>query len=149
MKKDSYVYIQNARSSEYKAKLELLEKLGLDPFAKEQLNDVRFDIKNIIIESKHWFVFKNQHEYVNTKHQFVFVSNEYAETIWDLSPDAQLDLFTIMNTVRTEYDITGGGFISRFGVPEKSGATVKHLHIQLIEPEDGHAVPTWFGSEKK
>jgi len=145
----TFVNIENARSDDYRKKLELINNLGVDPFSREFIDDPRFDPKEVLHESSYWFVFKNQHSYAGVQHQFVFVSLQYAEDIWELSPEAQVDLFQLIKKVRDEHNIKGGGIVTRFGPGYKSGATVKHLHVQLIEPKDNHAVAAWFGLEKK
>ncbi|HTH93403.1 MAG TPA: hypothetical protein VL576_02920 [Candidatus Paceibacterota bacterium] len=125
-----------------------MEEVGIDPFDKKYLYDPEFEVKNVLYETDFWIVFTNQHKYQKTKHQFVFVSQEYVETLWELPAEAHADLIGLFKKITQEYNIKGGGITTRFGDPEKSGATVKHLHLQLIEPEDGQAVPAWFGSEK-
>ncbi len=144
-----YVFVENGRTPEYRAKLELIDSLGIDPFAREYISDPRFDAKEVIMETEHWYVFANQHKYTSTKHQFVFVSQEEVETLWELSPTAHTDLVNLIKKMCEENNIIGGGIVSRFGPGHKSGATVKHLHVQLMEPEDGNKIAAWFGHEKE
>lgn len=149
MDKKSYVYTANASSPDYKKKLELIEALGIDPFARNAIEDVRFEPKKIILESDHWFVFENQHRYKDAQFQFVFVSQHYGESMWDFSPEAQENLFTLAKEICGKYNIVGGGFSMRFGTPSKSGATVKHFHAQLIVPEEGKVVCVYFGKKEE
>lgn len=144
---EKYVFPQNAGSSEYKKKLILIAELGLDPFAREYVSDPRFDTKIILYENKHWFVFKNQHQYPDIEHQFMFIYQEYAETFLDLPSEAAADLWELAAKVCKDYNILGGGLSLRFGIPEKSGATVRHLHAQLIVPKDGKRTAAWYGTK--
>jgi diadenosine tetraphosphate (Ap4A) HIT family hydrolase len=146
-----FVYIENAGSEEYKKKLQIIDDLGIDPFGRQFIEDPRFDPKKILYETPYWFAFENQHKYPGTKHQFVIVSQRYAETFSELSIGAYADLFAIGEEILSMYKIKGGGYLfySRFGDPKNSGATVYHLHAQIIVPEEGHRVAAWFGSEKK
>lgn len=142
---EKYVFLRNAGSLEYKKKLELIADLGLDPFAREHADDPRFDLKIILYESKHWFVFKNQHHYPDIEHQFMFIYQEYVETFFDLPDGVAADLWKVAAQVCKDYGIVGGGLSLRFGPPEKSGATVRHLHAQLIVPKDGKRTAAWYG----
>jgi diadenosine tetraphosphate (Ap4A) HIT family hydrolase len=145
-----YVYPQNANSAEYKEKLDYLDLLGVNPFAEEYLFDARFGEKELVLKTAHWTVFKNQHKYNNNvEHQIMFVSKQEVATLWDLPPQAFNGLRKVMKKVSTMLNISGGGFVSRFGVPEKSGATVKHLHLQLLVPKDGHTVAARFGPRQE
>jgi diadenosine tetraphosphate (Ap4A) HIT family hydrolase len=146
--KAPYVYPKNAGSDEYRKKLEFIDELGINPFAQKYLTDPRFDQKEIIFETKHWSVFSNQHKYKDVEHQFVFVSKEESETLWELSPAAYLNLRATIKAVCRKNKIEGGGIVSRFGLPNKSGATVKHLHVQLLVPRDRCAIAAWFGSKE-
>ncbi len=147
MQEKRYVFVENARSEEYRKKLEFIEELGIDPFAEEYLTDPRFGIKNFLHRTDHWIVFTNQHKYPGTKHQFMIVSRQYAEAVWELPPEAQIELHTLCKMLIEENNILGCGIFYRFGIPSKSGATASHLHVQLSEPEDGHAIAAWFGKE--
>ena len=144
-----YVYIPNARSEEYKQKLEKIAELGIDPFSRENITDPRFDPKTILHETQYWFVFENQYSYPDTKRQFVFVSQQYAESFSELPIGALANLYALAQQVCDEHKIPGGGLIMRFGDPAKSGATVLHLHAQLLVPKDGKKISAWFGSEKE
>jgi len=55
------------------------------------------------------------------------------------------DLWKLAAQVCNDYNIPGGGLSLRFGPPEKSGATVRHLHAQLIVPKDGKRTAAWYG----
>ncbi len=142
-----FVDPNNARTPEYKKKLEEIISKGVDPFSKEHL--MNFDKKEILYETKHWFVFENQHPYPGTKRHFVIVCQKYKETLDEISIAEMSDLISVSAYICDIYKISGGGLIMRFGDTKKSGASVKRLHAQIIEPEDGHTVAAWFGSEQK
>lgn len=143
----SYVYIHNAGSPDYKKKLGMIHALGIDPFAREHIEDKRFDPKKILYETAYWFVFENQHSYPDTKHQFVFVAQKYAESFTELPIGAHADLFALGQQVCDDYRVPGGAylFFQRFGDPASSGATVQHLHAQIVVPKEGRQVTAFFG----
>ena len=140
-----YVDPLNGSTEEYRKKLQQIAEQGIDPFAKNHLRD--FDSKEIILETKHWFVFNNQHAYADTKYQLVIVAQEYKEIFSELTNEEKLDLFAVAEKLCERFSIDGGGITMRFGNTKKSGATVKRLHAQIIFPEDGKQVAAWFGSK--
>lgn len=151
MNRKPYVCISNVQdtgySEEYKKILQLIIDLGIDPFTKEYLTDPRFGQKEILYESDHWIVFKNQYQYRDTSLHFIFVSKEYGESITDFSPEIQLDFFSIFKKICEKFNIEGGGLSLRFGNPKISGATVQHFHAQLVVPEDKKVVAVYYGSK--
>ncbi len=147
MNKKTFVDPNNARSPEYRKKLEEISEKGVDPFSKEYLQS--FDKKEILYETKHWFVFENQHPYPGTKRHFVIVCQQYKETLDEISIAEMSDLISVSTHICDMYKIPGGGLIMRFGDTRKSGASVKRLHAQIIEPQERQTVAAWFGSENK
>ena len=147
MSEKKYVCPDNAWNPAYKDQLLEIQRLNIDPFDKQKM--LEYDPKEILYETDHWYVFANQHAYLNTQHQLVFVSQKYAENFWDLSPEAQLDLFSLAERICKDYNIDGGGLSMRFGNMAKSGATVQHIHAQLTVPKENEKVAIWLGSKKE
>jgi diadenosine tetraphosphate (Ap4A) HIT family hydrolase len=145
-KSKKYVDPINARTEEYRDTLLALEKEGIDPFTKENL--IR-EGKVIILETPHWFAFHNEHPYTGSELHLVLVCKEYAEALWDLSEEAQLDLISFRKKLCEEFNVTGGASVGRFGHTKKTGATVYHYHEHIIVPKDGEKVAAWFGSGKE
>ncbi len=146
----NYVYVHNAGSEDYKKKLEMIHELGIDPFGREYIEDARFEAKKILYETPYWFAFENQHKYQGTKHQFVVVAQTYAEDFPELPPKSYENLFALKKQICDDYGVTGGGilFFSRFGDPALSGATVYHLHAQIVVPEEDGRIAAWFGKKQ-
>ncbi len=147
MSKKVYVDIRNVRNEEMRQLWQQIIDDGVDPFAPEHLH--KYHKKPILKTTEYWIVTENQHPYAGKKNHFLFITRKYYEHFSELPPEAKLDLFSLVESVCQEYNIVGGGFVMRFGDTSKSGGTVKHLHAQLIEPEEGCSVPAWFGSEAK
>ena len=145
-KNKKYVDPNNGASEEYKNKLLEIEKEGVDPFSKEYLT--KFDKKEIVLETNHWFVFQNQHPYKGVDYQFVIVVQEYKEHFSELTTEEKIDLYSVADMLCNGFFLDGGALTMRFGNTKKSGATVTRLHAQLIVPKKGEKVAAWFGSHE-
>ena len=150
MSQREYVYEPNGRRDpEYAKKLAQINEQGIDPFARENISREDFGPKELIIETQYWFAFKNQHSYPDIEHQIVIASIQYAESFAELSPEAHADFFSAAKQLCEMYGISGGGLIMRFGAPALSGASVLHLHGQLLVPKKHKKTAAWFGSEQE
>ncbi len=142
-----YVDIGNVRTEEMRKLWQKIIDEGVDPFAIEHI--AKYHKNPILDETEHWFVTENDFPYEGKKNHFIFITKKYYEHFEELSMAEITDLFAFFQKICDQYAIKGGGLIMRFGDTSKSGGTVKHLHAQLIEPEENKKVPAWFGSEKK
>lgn len=128
-----FVDVNNARNDEMVKVLEQIVTEGIDPFSLDHMG--KHHKKPILKIGKHWFVTENQWMYPNSKHQFVFVTIKYAESFTDLDPEVFVELLSLATEFCEEYSIKGGALCMRFGDTSLTGATVKHLHAQLIESD--------------
>jgi diadenosine tetraphosphate (Ap4A) HIT family hydrolase len=106
---------------------------GCCPFCKEHL--FKFHEKPIIKEGKFWLLTQNQWPYNNVQVQFLIISKKHIENISEVEPEASAELMKLAAWAMKKYRIKGGAICMRFGSTKHSGATVKHLHAQLIEPD--------------
>ncbi len=142
------VDIDNARLDEQRKVMQQIINAGDDPFSEENIQKYH---KNPILKTgTYWFVTENQWPYTNSKKQILFITRKYADDLSGLSAYAFKELFVLANEICTEYEIKGGALCMRFGDTKISGATVKHLHFQLIEsdPEQGPVI-FHIGGKKK
>lgn len=141
--KSSFVNTRYAKSGGYKEVLEKIEKSGKCPFCPENR-----DFKNPILKRVGgWIVKKNDWPYKNTLHHFVFIPDRHLENFSELTPDDFKALLELVTWTIKEFKIPGGGFAMRFGEPDYTGASVRHLHAHLIVPElnkDGTAKVAYF-----
>ena len=142
-----FVNNNKSRSKEQKRVMEQIIKDGGDPFSKENIH--KYHSKPIIKEGKYWFVTENQWPYTNKKEQYLFITNNYIDNLNDLPNEAFAELLELAKWCVEQFKMKGGALCMRFGDSLVSGATVKHLHAQLIEsdPELG-PVTFWIGGKK-
>jgi diadenosine tetraphosphate (Ap4A) HIT family hydrolase len=145
--KNKYVDIENVRNEDMRRKWEQIIHDGVDPF--DRANIEQYTGSEIVYESAHWYSIENDHAYAGTQHQIVIISKKFHTDMDTLSLEEWNDYLAHIKTIKKMYLITGGGLTMRFGDTEISGATVRHLHGQLIIPKKGKAVAAWFGHEKE
>jgi diadenosine tetraphosphate (Ap4A) HIT family hydrolase len=131
--KKVYVDINNVRNEEMRVVWQKIIDEGYDPFDIEHL--WKTHPKPILKRGKHWFVTENNWLYPNAKNQFLFITMEYAETLSELPAEVVTELFTLSSEFCKEYNIVGGALCMRFGETSVTGATVKHIHAQLIQSD--------------
>lgn len=122
---------KNARTKEQKNLMAKIEKDGVCPFCVE--NFTKYHPKQILKEADFWFITENMSPYKGTKHHFLFIyKHSHITKPSEISPEAQLDLFTSINWMIEKYNIKGGSFFMRFGETSYNGSSVEHLHTHLI-----------------
>ena len=121
-----YVLPSNASSEEYRKELEEIEKKGECPFCSK-------NISNAIFTTHHWAVFTNEYPYKEASQHFLIIYREHSEDVTDLLADALAELTHLVLKLQLAYKLEGHKLLIRSGDMKKSGATVQHLHAQLIE----------------
>ncbi len=116
--------------SDYGQVLKAILKEGLCPFCEKNL--FRHHSKPILIKTKHWLVTENAWPYEGTKHHFVFIVRHHIEGAEHLTPLMWADLGAAFKKLIKKTKISGGSFVMRNGKMEYTGASVRHLHAQLI-----------------
>jgi diadenosine tetraphosphate (Ap4A) HIT family hydrolase len=131
MKDENLLNMQHTRTPEQLALMQKIRDDGVCPFCAE--NFTKYHPKPIIKETDYWFFTENMSPYVGTKYHFIFVYKPaHISTPAEISPEATLDLFSILNWAIAEYKIPGGSFFMRFGETRYNGSSVQHLHPQLL-----------------
>jgi ATP adenylyltransferase len=127
-----YVKLENARYEDQRAVMEQIAASGKCPFCAEQRPSQL--IMEILQEGRFWILTYNQWPRENTKVHLLFVYKDHVENMQDMDPQAGVELLEMLAWSEKKFQIVGGIFFMRFGDPEYSGATVNHLHAQLIVP---------------
>ncbi len=131
--KNRYIYLPNVHSQKQLDHYMEIEEQGICPFCPEYLAENHK--QPTLYETPCWILTSNQYHYKNAKQHFMVIAKEHAENILDLPDTAFTELGEIMRFVEKKYRFTGGGLLFRFGDPRYSGATIKHLHMQITEPD--------------
>lgn len=123
--------LENARTPEQQALMQKIVADGVCPFCAEHFK--KYHPKSILKETAYWFLTENMSPYVGTKYHFIFVYKPaHITTPSEITPEAFVDLFVLVNATVAEYNIPGGALFMRFGDTRYNGSSVVHLHAQLI-----------------
>jgi diadenosine tetraphosphate (Ap4A) HIT family hydrolase len=144
---EEHVDLNNARKKEQRIVMEKIIENNEDPFSMENLK--KYHKKPILMEGKWWVVTENQWPYPNKKNHFLIIYKEDVYEMKDINPKAFSELLLLSQEVEKNFGFKGGALCMRFGATSSSGATVKHIHAQLIEPIKGEVIKFWIGQEKK
>lgn len=128
----SHVIVGHARSDEQKKVLEDIAESGECPFCIGNLT--KHHKLPITLSTAHWIVTENQWPYENAGKQVLIIAARHVESILQLTNDEWVDWATVVTQASYLYDIDAGAVCMRFGDPQVSGASVRHLHAQLIVP---------------
>ncbi len=131
-----FVNLDNARVDEQRKVMERIVKNGECPFCSENL--CKYHPKPIILETGHWIVTENAWPYEMTKNHFLLISQRHIESSEELSRDEWADLKGILEILKERFNLTHGTLLMRFGDSSKTGGTVKHLHIQVVQSDPTH-----------
>ncbi len=131
---EAQVDVNNAdvvpREGSYKETLEAIVAGGFCPFCEEHL--LKHHTKPIWYTTKHWIVTENAWPYKGTRFHLLFIARSHVTRLEELSATAILDLHDIYRREVEERLITGATFMIRSGKTALTGATVNHLHVQVI-----------------
>lgn len=122
---------KEARTEEQKKLMSQIEADGVCPFCEAHFR--KYHPKPIIKETDSWFFTENMSPYVGTTHHYIFVYKPaHIRFPFEISVEARVELFDLIDWAVKEYDIPGGGFFMRFGEGGYNGSSVEHLHGHLI-----------------
>jgi ATP adenylyltransferase len=127
------VDVQNASTrarGDYAQALAKIEADGVCPFCQAHL--ARLHTKPILFQSRHWIVTENAWPYDGTRHQFLLIHRDHIESAEELPSGAWESLGSAYRRLVNEYLIEGAALLLRTGKTDFTGASVAHLHAQLI-----------------
>jgi len=118
------------RDTTYAQALAKIEEAGICPFCEEHLP--KHHGKPILFRNAHWIVTENAWPYEGTRHQFVLIAREHIESAEVLPSEAWEALGSAYRRLVSDYQLEGATLLLRTGMTEYTGASVAHLHAQLI-----------------
>lgn len=134
--KKNFVNLSNAkRGNEYEKVIEEIQKHAVCPFCPENISKYH---KNPIEKRTHWLVTNNMYPYKPVNHHILLIHAKHIEHISEITPEAWVELKTILDETTEKKPITGGSLMLRFGNTNFTGASVTHLHAHIIQsnPDD-------------
>ncbi len=130
---DSFVNPNNTQARGDNAYENVIKKIETDnvcPFCPEQL--ANYHKNPILHETPSWLVTKNMYPYTGAKHHFLLIHKAHIIRPDEMSAQAQNELFGLIAWTTKEFNIPGATFFMRFGDTKFTGASVAHLHAQLV-----------------
>lgn len=142
---------EEARTPEQKKLMAQIEADGVCPFCEVHFR--RYHPKPILKETDSWFFTENMSPYEGTTKHFLFVyKNAHVTSPTEITKESRSELFELIDSAITEYEIEGGSFFMRFGEGGFNGSSVEHLHAQLIvgvkKAEDTGSLKVKLGYKK-
>lgn len=103
---------------------------GHCPFCREHL--LKHHTKPILVENKHWLVTENFRPYSGVERQFLVISSPHVERIEDLPVGAGDEMVRQFRFLSNKFGFDGASVLWRSGNTAMTGASVAHLHFQVI-----------------
>lgn len=131
MREKKHVVIENfGERPSYKKVLERIIKDRVCPFCEK--NFLTYHTPPILRKSKYWIVTENMNPYKGSKKHMLFVFRKHAVKISQMPAVAGAELLQHAQWVQKKYKLKGATLFMRFGEPGFTGASVEHLHAQLV-----------------
>lgn len=127
-----YIDTSKARSARQYEQFRQIEIDNVCPFCTEHLEEYH---EGPVIEStEHWNVIDNMVPYKNTDTHFVLIPARHVRKPEELSAEEWADLGELIKKYTN--DLPYGGVAFRFGDIAYTAASVAHLHVHILKPED-------------
>jgi len=127
-----HVNTDNARSEDQKSALGKIKEGNFCPFCSREYMETEHP-HPIILENDYWFATKNRWQYEGAKvHLLLVYKGGHLTHPKEISDGAWMNLREITNQLCDQFSIPGGTFLMRFGDSQYTGATVTHLHAQIV-----------------
>jgi ATP adenylyltransferase len=125
----SLYYTGNYRTEEQLTQMLELEAAGVCIFCPEHLPKYR----PVVHKTALWTVTTNRFPYRGTQLHYLLLPDEHVDDLVDLSPESHADFWTALRWARDEHGLTYYGLASRNGDCAFTGATIRHVHVHLVQ----------------
>jgi len=135
MENTSYVNPDNTAhrpDKVYGSVIDQIKKDGVCPFCPENL--AKYHKNPILKEGQFWLLTNNAYPYEAAKYHILMIHKKHIQKFEEVSPDAWSELRSLIKDFTAEKNIPGGSLVMRFGNTAYTGATVSHLHANLVSP---------------
>lgn len=139
--------LKNARKEE---QIKVMKKIiadGVCPFCHDFVDKIEpaYHSNPILVENKSWIVTRNAWPYDYTKEHLILVIKRHILTPEEMKDKEILDLWNIIKETKQKLEITHSTLLMRSDSTGKTGATVQHLHAQLVVASGEEPVITRIG----
>lgn len=130
-----FVNLENTSrpDGKYKEVIDRIKKDGVCPFCPGNLST--YHKKPILKEGVYWILTENMYPYEGAKHHILVIHKKHIEKFEEIVPEAWGEVKSMIESFMKEAQIPGGTFMLRFGDTARTGASVSHLHAQLVSPD--------------
>lgn len=105
-------------------------RLGICPFCWENLE--KWHDAPVIKKGGFWAITENDYPYDGSKLHYLAIYKKHIASIEEMEAGAGYELFKLFSWLCKEYGIIGATIVMRFGEMKYTGATVSHLHAQIM-----------------
>jgi diadenosine tetraphosphate (Ap4A) HIT family hydrolase len=130
----------NTTNAAYAAQLRDLASRDVCLFCPEHIHECRGEH---IHEGTHWIARSSEHPYEGAETHIILIHRRHILHVREMELDARGEYWDMLDYLCNRFKIEGGGDAGRWGVPERSGVTINHLHRHLIVPKLDS--PVYFG----
>ncbi len=127
----SLYYLGNYRTPGQLDDMLRLEAAGTCVFCPEHL--AKSPNRRVLHRTTQWTVTPNDFPYRGTRMHLLLVPDAHVTDMLDLSDEAKADFWAALAWVRAEYGLTFYSLLARNGACEFTGATVRHIHLHLLQ----------------
>jgi ATP adenylyltransferase len=113
----------------YRDLLKKIAKEGVCPFCPDYFVH---HPNPILLSGRHWLVTENMAPYEGARLHFLILHKKHIERPEQIVPAAWSELHRLVSKTAKEFKMPGGSFFMRFGDTKYTGASVAHLHAQLL-----------------
>ena len=127
---DPLFEMAHTRVEAQRDKMQECARLGICPFCWENLD--QWHDAPILKRGGWWAITANDHPYDGSKFHYLAIYKYHIASIDELEAAAGYELFRLFSWLCQEYRIPGATIVMRTGDMTFTGATVFHLHAQIM-----------------
>lgn len=139
--------IDNARTPEQIAHMEKTVGNGKCPFCDNNGFDPKLNV--VIWKGQYWRAWFNPFPYSGTNSHIIIATINHITGLKELPPQALAEWAFAIKHLIEEYQLLGGGIVTRFGDNELNGGTLTHMHTHIQVPSKvGFCIAVFFKDER-
>jgi len=134
---DEFVNLDNTKyrpGGIYGKVIDQIRQDGVCPFCPDSL--LKYHKNPILKEGTYWLVTNNMYPYEGTKYHALLVHKTHITSLSEVSSEGWTEFKTLLDWFVKENKIPGGAVLLRFGDTRYTGASVQHLHANLVSPDE-------------
>ncbi|MDP1883993.1 MAG: hypothetical protein Q8L10_01365 [Candidatus Moranbacteria bacterium] len=139
--------LKNARKDEQIAVMKKIISDGVCPFCHDFVDKEKpaYHPNPTLVETGFWIATRNAWPYDHTKEHLILVIKRHILLPEEMTEEEILDLWNIIKKTKQKLKITHSTFLMRSDSTGMTGATVNHLHAQLVVSAGEEPVITRVG----